>query len=62
MADARTPLLLDKITEELAVVNAKLAADPRRDTRLALLRRQAALGDIRDATQKAARRALSARP
>lgn len=62
MADALTPAPLDKVSKELAVVNAKLAGDPRRATRLALLRRQAALGDMRDATEQAARRALSARP
>ena len=57
-SDAR----LDRIVKELAVVNEKLDAKPARGRRLELLRRQAALGDARDANRKAARRALSERP
>jgi hypothetical protein len=50
---------LDTIIKELAVVNAKLADGPVSGARrLALLRRQATLGDIRDTARDAKRRAL----
>jgi len=51
---------LDTIIKELAVVNAKLETGPASGARrLALLRRQATLGDIRDARRDAAVRAAS---
>ena len=56
------PALLEQIAKELALVSAKLDAEPEPAQRLKLLRRQAALGDLRDATQEAARRASSERP
>jgi hypothetical protein len=53
---------IDKITKELASISAKLesqpAAGPRR---LELLRRQATLGDLRDAELEAKRRASADR-
>lgn len=52
------PVRLDKVIAELAVVNAKLEAQPTPSTprRMELLRRQATLGDVRDAILDAARR------
>jgi hypothetical protein len=49
-----------KVIEELAAVNAKIEAGAPGDTkRLELLRRQATLGDARDAAVEAARRRAS---
>src|SRR3954452_5966557 len=57
MATGTAPALLDRVTKELAVVNAKLEAAPAHGSRrLELLRRQASLGDVRDAAVEAARR------
>ena len=55
-------VLLEQVVKELAVVSAKLDAESVHARRLKLLRRQAALGDVRDAIRKADARALSARP
>ena len=53
-----TAVRLDQIIKELAVVNAKLEGEqsPQGAKRLALLRRQATLGDNRDAIREAAER------
>ena len=48
---------IDKILKELDGVNAKLRGDTKGPDRLELLRRQAALGDRRDAALDAHRRA-----
>ena len=54
------PVRKDQVTKELAVVNAKLESGQARGARrLALLRRQATLGDARDAARDAARRQAS---
>ena len=47
---------IDKVIKELDGVNAKLRGDAKGADRLALLRRQAALGDRRDAALDAQRR------
>lgn len=55
----RRPLDQSKVLKELAGVADKLADNGlTREKRLALLRRQARLGDLRDAIAERARRAL----